>query len=231
MKKKGILLVVIAFVISMVMSPLGVHAASGTIFGSDTQTMTKTTQDGDVKLVYDKDGEAPKIYLGVKLTDTVGGAFTDYNAELELKNSNFTFSGTDENIKLVSGWSGTISKSDANGKVKISLHHNRGITTLNQNVLVATLTLTVKEETEDDAKCQMTLTQTTAETTPKCQKDGSTYYCADGLTCDEEKYNKECTTSENPQTGSFLPYAVMIGGAAVAVGLYVMTKKNKIYHI
>ena len=46
-----------------------------------------------------------------------------------------------------------------------------------------------------------------------------------------EEYEEICLNPENPQTGSFLPYAVIIGGIVVAIGLYMFTKKNKIYHI
>ena len=63
-------------------------------------------------------------------------------------------------------------------------------------------------------------------------KTDDTYYDANGNEVSEEAYNQSCTTAENPQTGSFLPYTLIIVGIALAGGLYYITKKNnKMYQV
>ena len=66
---------------------------------------------------------------------------------------------------------------------------------------------------------------------PTCEEVDGRYYDDNGVEVTKEEYEEICLNPENPQTGSFLPYAVIIGGIVVAVGLYMFTKKNKIYHI
>lgn len=225
MKKKGLLLSIL-LVISMMVCPIWANAASGEIFGAKDQAMTQTTEGGQ-SIVIENEGENTKVYLGVNITS---GTFTEYNATLKLTNSNYTFN----KFARSTGWTGTVKADESDPSlIHISLKHNTGVTTGKH--LVATIYLNVSDTAQSTENCTIELTREDGETTPetpKCKIENDKYYCQNGQECTEEEYEEQCpTTTENPQTGSFLPYAVIIGGVAVAAGLYMLTKKNKIYHI
>ena len=86
-----------------------------------------------------------------------------------------------------------------------------------------------KESTTDSDVIIMSL-ESTAQMTAG-QKVAISTVTLDGTNATSTEYKSQCETTENPQTGSFLPYAVIAGGLVLAIGLYVSTKKNKIYHI
>lgn len=67
--------------------------------------------------------------------------------------------------------------------------------------------------------------------TPKCTtgKNGE-YYDNNGNQVTKEEYEKACS-SENPQTGSAVSYVIIVGGIALAVAAFMMTKKSKIYNV
>jgi len=66
--------------------------------------------------------------------------------------------------------------------------------------------------------------------TPKCKVENGTYYGKDGSVVTKETYDAECT--ENKKTGSFMPYAVIASGIALAVIVYTVSRKNnKLYKI
>lgn len=68
------------------------------------------------------------------------------------------------------------------------------------------------------------------EETPGCKIENGVYYGKDGSVVTKETYDKECT--ENKQTGSFMPYAVIASGIALAVIVYTVSRKNnKLYKI
>lgn len=66
--------------------------------------------------------------------------------------------------------------------------------------------------------------------TPKCKVENGTYYGSDGSVVTKETYDAQCT--ENKKTGSFMPYAVIASGIALAVIVYTVSRKNnKLYKI
>ena len=237
MKKKSFYLSVL-LVLCVLVSPLRANAASGQIFGASsdgyiesTKTFdeSKTTLDGN-SVEIGNNGENTVIYLGLKVTD---GTVNNYNATLTLSNSSFKFS----KYSRAQGWTGSV-KDNGDGTISINLTNSTGVTAssgdANGNILVATITLNATGATSTDT-CTIGLSTASTpeepEENPTCTIDGDTYYCADGTVCTEEEYTAQCENPENPQTGSFLPYAVIIGGIGLAAVLYLVTKKNKIYHV
>lgn len=66
--------------------------------------------------------------------------------------------------------------------------------------------------------------------TPKCKIENGKYYGKDGSVVTKEVYEEEC--QGNKQTGSFMPYAVIASGIALAVIVYTVSRKNnKLYKI
>ena len=66
--------------------------------------------------------------------------------------------------------------------------------------------------------------------TPKCKIENGTYYGKDGSVVTKETYEEQC--QENKPTGSFMPYAVIASGIALAVIVYTVSRKNnKLYKI
>ncbi len=238
MKKKSLVLSIL-LTICVLVCPITANAASGAIFGAsayDSSTKTfldeNTTLNGNTVAIENK-GDNTKIYLGVNVTS---GTFDEYNATVKLSDSNFTFKNFSRNT--TDGWVNTTGTkgiwADETDPsiIHISLKNQRGGVTTGKH-LVATINLNVSDTAQSTDKCTITLSSANApEENPKCQIDGDKYYCANGEECTKAEYDEICKTpTENPQTGSFLPYAVIIGGLAVAAGLYMVTKKNKIYHI
>lgn len=63
-----------------------------------------------------------------------------------------------------------------------------------------------------------------------CKIVNGTYYGKNGNVVTEEVYNAECVT--NPQTGNFVPYALIAAGIALAIGVFTISRKNtKLYKI
>ncbi len=225
--KKILGLTIIAFLVSVVM-PLRAMALSGEIFASSGMSMTETTEDGATFSL--KNGnENTTLYIGANVTS---GTLNEINAHVELENSSFTFSGERSDYRLQSGWTGKITKSETGNGIDISLTNETGITS---RKIVASISLQVSESAPSTDTCRITLSQVASEeepATPKCQIVDDTYYDANGNEVSEEAYKASCTTAENPQTGSFLPYTLIIAGLALAGWLYYVTKKNnKIYQV
>ncbi len=63
-----------------------------------------------------------------------------------------------------------------------------------------------------------------------CKVVDGKYYGKDGSEVTAEEYASQCVS--NPQTGSFVPYVVIIAGIALAVGVFTISRKNtKLYKI
>ena len=227
---------VIALFISLLFVPLNVNAedALAEIFGSNV-SMTKTTEDENTFSIEQPKSGDTKLYIGVNVKS---GTFTELKAHVELKNSSFTFNGGATDFTPSSGWKGTATKSaDGNG-IDIDITNETGLPAGTRKI-VATIVLDVDEGVPSDETCMITIskidspepTPTTPEN-PKCQIVDDIYYDANGNEVSKEAYEKACVTSENPQTGSFLPYTLIIAGLALAGWLYYVTKKNnKMYQV
>ena len=223
--KKLLGLSVIALLISIVL-PVNVKALEAEIFASNI-SMTETTEGGKTFSIK-QEGENTKLYIGVNVTE---GTFNDYTAHIELENSSFTFSGTRSDYSLTSGWNGTITKSETGNGIDVNLTNSTGYTAGTRKI-VASITLDVADSTPSTDTCRIILGTTETPENPKCQIVDGVYYDANGNEVSEEAYNEACTTAENPQTGSFLPYTLIIIGLALAGWLYYVTKKNnKIYQV
>ncbi len=235
--KKIIGLCILA-IISTVFLPLNASALTGEIFASSNATMVSeyTTEGGKQISIKNKEGET-KIYLGANV---VSGTLTEYKAHIELENSDFTY----KSFTKASGWSGTVAKSTSGNGIDIDLTSTKGVTG-RTNTPIVTLTLSVADSSDSTKECLITMTNlmdTEPEPTepapkdpepaetPKCEVVDGKYYDTNGNQVSKEAYDAACTTAENPQTGSFLPYTIIIAGVAIAGGLYLVTKKNnKIY--
>ena len=63
-----------------------------------------------------------------------------------------------------------------------------------------------------------------------CKVVDGKYYGKNGNEVTAEVYNAECVN--NPQTGNFVPYVVIIAGIALAVGVFTISRKNtKLYKL
>ena len=63
-----------------------------------------------------------------------------------------------------------------------------------------------------------------------CKVVDGKYYGKDGSEVTADVYAEQCVS--NPQTGSFVPYVVIIAGIALAVGVFTISRKNtKLYKI
>ena len=222
--KKILGLSVIALLISIFL-PLNVNATE--IFASSKMSMVETTEGGKTFSISNGNGNT-MLYLGVNVTE---GTFKNYTAHIELENSNFTFSGLSSDYKPTTGWTGTVTKSATGNGIDVDLTNSTGYPAGTRKI-VASITLTVADSTPSTDTCKITLGKTEEPENPKCQIVDDTYYDANGNEVSEEAYNAACTTAENPQTGSFLPYTLIIVGIALAGGLYYITKKNnKMYQV
>lgn len=221
MKKK--MLSIIA-TLALIMVPMSVHAAdfSGTVFGSEDQSMSKTTLNGaTITCPKSTDGKYATCYIGIRVTSGTAKSF-----KVDATLTNMTYDSYEE----LNDWS---MKSPTQSGTNITFEFsNRNGVTAGNTVLVAGITYKVNNVAEE---CGIRFTNTSSgeePTTPAaCTVDSGKYYCKDAAECTKEKYDSECTP-ENPQTGSFVPYAVVIGGIGVAGIFYIATrKKAKIYHV
>lgn len=235
MKKKGFCLFVLC-VFCVFASPIMTNAATGILFGSTDTIYTSTTlntaetaSSGTISIV--NNGANSAFYLGVKAVDTlpIGTSFT---ATMKLANSDFVFKSCVK-VGSNSGWTVTCSVSDTDPTVINITATSTGELTAGNKVITTKVSLDGSGSTNSTDPCLITLSMGTSTIvdTPKCEIKDDTYYCANGVECTEEEYTSQCTTTENPQTGSFLPYVVIIGGMILAGGLYMFTKRSKIYHI
>ncbi len=227
MKKRNLVLSFI-LLLCVMFYPSVASAASGAVFGSsvvisDSMELSNTTLNGNTVRI-DNNGSNTRVYLGVQVTD---GTVTEYNVTLRLGNSNFTFNRGSRS----SGWTGTITQDETDPTiVHVNLTNASGVGVgLHQ---VATITLNVDENADSTETCSISIDQENGSTeNPTCEIVDGKYYDDNGVEVTKEEYEAACLNPENPQTGSFLPYAVILGGVIVALGIYMFTKKNKIYHI
>lgn len=212
----------ILFILCTILMPIKASAATGTIFGASDSNLTKTTENGQTIQIKNQQSNT-KIYLGANVTS---GTLTEYKATIKLSNSNFIY----KSFTKESGWSGTITPSEDGQSIFVDLKNTSGIT---GKKLVATISLVVSDAAASTETCSITLSKTEEPaSTPKCQVVDGIYYDANGNEVSKEAYDASCTTQENPQTGNFLPYTLIVVGIAIAGGLYLVTKKNnKIYHV
>ncbi len=205
--------------------------ASLTIVGSDTSDFAKNTSNSDDVRIKNNNAQT-KIFIGAKVDGTT--KVTEFKATLTLSDSSFEF----VSVTPGRGWKKDHWQEESPGVYTMIFTRTDAITAATAGAnginLVATVTVngSAIPSVED---CAITLgyyNPTTPSTPGKCEIVGGKYYCDVNKECTKEQYDAQCPkNTDNPQTGSFLPYAVIVGGIAVAVGLYVMTKKNKIYHI
>lgn len=214
------------FVLALILVcvPFTVHAAdfSGTVFGSEDSNMSKTTLNGaTITCPKDNNGYAT-CYIGIRVTSGTAKAFS-----VDATLTNMTYDSYEE----LNGWS-MKSPTQSGNNIKFEFTNRTGVTSGNI-VLVAAITYKV---TDPAKECGIKFTNTSAEepeepSNPVCRVEAGKYYCKDALECTKEEYESECTP-ENPQTGSFVPYVVVLAGLGIAGAFYFVTrKKAKIYHV
>ncbi|MBR1679626.1 MAG: hypothetical protein IJ704_03185 [Bacilli bacterium] len=220
MRKKGLLLGVL-FILTLVFSPLKTNAASYEIFGAKEETMVNTSEGGKEFAIENAQANT-KLYLGVNVTE---GTLKEFTATLKLINSNFTF----RDITTESGWTQVTTKND-DGTVTFKFTNSTGVAAGKH--LVGTVRLRVNSAASSTDTCTITLTGTpnTPSTTPKCKVVDGKYYNNNGVEVTKAEYDKACTTS-NPETGAFLPVAVIGVGVLLVIGLFFATKNNKMYQV
>ena len=229
MKKKGILLFVLFVMVGMIASPLGVHASGLEITDSKGNTTT-TDEEGNqvpVQCTKNSNGDTSTCYVAITVDE--GDTISSFKFRATL--TNLKYSG----VRGMNSWNAEAV--DNGDTVEYTVTKAEGLS--GGKEVAVRMTFNVPNVGED---CNVTITPISNEQpqptdTPKCKtdtdKEGNTkYYCENGAECTKEEYDQKCTTpTENPKTGSFMPYAVIIAGVAVAGGLYFLTKKNKIYHM
>ena len=101
-----------------------------------------------------------------------------------------------------------------------------------RNRIVATVSLDGSGATGSTDNCVITLGNVNKEvpTTPKCKVVDGKYYNNAGVEVTKEEYEKACNTS-NPETGAFLPVALIGVGVMLVIGLFFATKNNKMYQV
>ncbi len=234
MNKKGIALTVL-FVLCMMIMPCFVSAATIEYFGATSRALTDNTIGGKEITITATSRNTAAVYVGFQITNGSSLQKT-YSADVTMKNSKFKFTNCTANTS--GGWEVVSCNADANDPtiIHIQFKNDTGVSSTSEltDGYVGYLSFDTSEATSDpDKQCVMSLKRTTPSTeNPKCKIDGDDYYCQDGQKCTKDEYEEQCpSTTENPQTGSFIPYVVIVAGIGVASGLYFLTKKNKIYHI
>lgn len=193
----------------MVILPMRVNAASGEyIFDC-------TPQPEDTSVAWTR-----TCTISAKLN---GASITRFNGELKM--------GSKVSIKSVtasSPWTHT-------GTVG-SFVNFTSPTSMTGNFTIATIVFDVEGGVGSNEDCSVYLTPCVDENgtyscvNPVCKIVGGTYYGKDGNEVTQEVYEAECMN--NPQTGSFVPYVVIIAGVALAVGVFTISRKNtKLYKI
>ncbi len=214
MKKKGILFIVL-FVMSIILYPFGVSAGS---------KIDPTDSKGNYSTECQKNTAGTTATCYVALTVDEGSTVNSFTFKATLKN--LVYSG----VREQNSWN--VEAQDNGETVEFKVSKAGGLS--GGKEIVARMTYTVPNVGEDCSIVIDGYQPDNEEPTenPKCKVEDGKYYCENGEECTKEEYDEKCTTpTENPQTGSFVPYAVIIAGVAVAGGLYFLTKKNKIYHM
>lgn len=237
MKKAfGLILAILTLIL-----PITANAAwSGSYIISSKADLSTT----EGKLEYSDDGRYAYAYIGIKVNS---GTVSNFDAILTLKN--LTYVGE----SLQTGWTGTIAESGADA-TKVNAKLNSSTAKGTGSHLIAKLTF---EVIQTGVECSVTMAKNESYTcefrdnvyygkngdvvteaeykqqcaTPICKVENGNYYGKDGNVVTKEQFEIDCPT-ENPKTGNFLPYAVVIIGIALAGGVYSVTrKKSKIYNV
>ncbi len=194
----------------MVLLPITVNAAIGgniTCDDLDQDTKTKT------------------CYITGSATN--GDSLTEYTGTLKLVNAAIV------SITPASGWtdasSGTNLKFTSSTEVSGSSFKVATIVFSYTGTAgeKCTITFTPCYTSDGEYTCG---TPTSVEESYTCKVVNGTYYGKDGSVVTADVYNSEC--ADNPQTGSFVPYAVIISGLALAVVVFTVSRRNtKLYKI
>lgn len=209
--KRVIGLIVLAM---MIILPMSVNAAldfSG--FRCDDKV---TASDGSV---------TKTCYVVGKATN--GSSISNFTAQLTLQNMSI------KSITPSSPWVD-------NGSNGTQLKFTSSTNVSSDNFTIATIVFNVDNTAE---KCAVQLIPcydengtfgcgNTVEVTESyvCKIVNGKYYGKNGTEVTAEVYEAECMN--NPQTGSFVPYVVIIAGIALAVGVFTISRKNtKLYKI
>jgi len=221
--------------------PVVVNAASGENFIASDYEMTTTSLGGATQTL-NKDTNGNAIaYLGVSVNS---GTVYEFNVTLYLNNLTYL------NVIEESGWVGTI-VNNGDGTLTARYTNATGVTAGKHRIAALTLKAVNTAEV-----CSMNLQNLTSA--PKCEIVNNVYYNKSGAVVTETEYYKDCHPCEivdgkyrgpngeeltkeqfevacpinNPQTGNFLPYFVIIAGIALAAGVYTITRRNsKIYNV
>lgn len=172
----------------------------------------------------DKANATKTCYIVGKATN--GSSISKFTATLTLQNMSI------KSITASSPWT-----NNSNGT---SLEFNASSNVSSENFTIATIVFDVDNTAE---KCAVQLIPcydengtfgcgNTIEVTENyvCKIVDGKYYGKNGTEVTAEVYEAECVN--NPQTGSFVPYVVIIAGIALAVGVFTISRKNtKLYKI
>lgn len=208
--KRVIGLIVLAM---MVVLPMKVNAALD--FSGFTCDDKVTAADGTV---------TKTCYIIGKATN--GSSISKFSGTLTLQNMSI------KEIKASDPWT--------NYSSGTSLSFTSSTNVSSESFTIATIVFTVDNTAE---KCAVQLIPcytedgtygcgNTVEVTENytCKVVDGKYYGKNGVEVTEAVYNSECVT--NPQTGSFMPYIVIVAGIALAVGVFTISRKNtKLYKI
>lgn len=217
--KKGLLLGVL-FILVMVFGPLKANAAAYEIFGAKEEAMVNTSMGG-AEFAIENAGSNTRLYIGINVTE---GTVKEVNTTLTINSEHFTYRST----RAASGWTKKETKND-DGTVTFTFTNSTGVATGKH--LLATVSLNVDSTATATDTCTITLSGApSTPTTPKCKVVDGKYYNNTGVEVTKEEYEKACNTS-NPETGAFLPVAVIGVGIMLVIGLFFATKNNKMYQV
>lgn len=237
MKKKSFILSIFVF-LSLMLYPCVTNAATlGGIFGSTDTNYTSTTMNADESsftgtISIENNGANTNFYLGIKALASIPSG-TVVTATLNMSDSNYAFT----RCSTISGSKWTVKcEQDATDSKKVLITATaREAMTTSAKELITQVRVDASGATDSTQPCSIYLSNVNGENptpeNPTCKIVDGKYYDDKGNEVTEAEYKEACENPENPQTGSFIPYAIIIGGIALAGGLYFITKKNKIYHI
>ena len=219
--KKGLLLGVL-FILVMVFGPLKANAAAYDIFGAKEEAMVNTSLDG-AEFAIENAGSNTRLYIGINVRE---GRVKEVNTTLTINSEHFKYSKT--RVAPGSGWTKKETKND-DGTVTFTFTNTTGVTVGKH--LLAIVSLDVGPTATATDTCTITLSGApSTPTTPKCKVVDGKYYNNTGVEVTKEEYDKACNAS-NPETGAFLPVAVIGVGIMLVIGLFFATKNNKMYQV
>lgn len=192
--------------------------ASGTVYSSTNSTL----KGGSVSI--QNNGANSAAYLGIDVDKTIA-AGKKYQATISFVNSSFKFTSITATNKAV--WS-VDSTTNTDGTITVTFTAQKDVAAGQALVALIKLDATSAEDSEN---CLISISGFKEVDSPKCKVENNKYYDANGNEVTKAEYEAACTNPENPQTGAELPILVLVGGALLTAGIYLMTKKNKMYNI